>query len=368
MTQNSLPFLFGFCLVVLPLAVANAAPPAAHANQPKPGLARVSIVEYSDNTGTRNFGYMPNSLTEAIDKSLQLRFEYLRESPAKTEIAMKNFRATTRELNAETAAAFCKQNGTDILIFGSFAYDPGSRNLTVKTSISLGAADRFRVLPERHNPVNATIFRLADHVADDIVQALTEIAREQAAAGENQKAVQGEKIELKKIKDTTWKDTNWNIAPGFGVTIPLNSSFSGYRNLSPMPNLLAERRLLNKIYVGVMGSFLEVKASNLGLETVQAAGLLAYHLHLMNRWDIYVMAGAGYYYGKYYNNSSCSGNCTATSESFSIQNPYFVARAGVNFLILRWLSAGLFGQADMFYDRATPLNYGGGGMQVGVHF
>lgn len=338
----------------------------------KPDLARVSIVRYADVTQTKNFGYMPDSLTEAIDKSLQIRFEYRREEPEKTDAAMALFRKKNPQLNAETAADFCRKNKTDILIYGDFSFDALTNEIVVKTSISLGSTSKFRALPERRNPVNATIFKLADLVADDIVRNLTEIAKEQAPekqakSGGNNKA---EKIELKKNTATAWSETNWNITPGLTVLLPLNSSFSGNRAPQGMLSLSAERRLWGGFYFGLRGSGMSVKASTISIDLFTASAFLAYHWQLSARWDLFAQLGAGYYAGKYYNNATCSSNCTAGSgsESFKINNPYFTLRAGANFLIFNWLSLGLFGQGDIFYDKPTPLYFGGGGASVGFQF
>jgi hypothetical protein len=166
----------------------------------KADLARVSILSYQDLTGSKNFGYMPASLTEAIDESLRSRFEYIREEPAKSEVAAMKYRASGLGFTPETAAEFCKINKTDILILGSFTFDAQKNEIVVQTWISLGATNKFRNLPDRRNLVNATIFKLADKVADDIVQALTEIAKEQTPEkSPDEKRPKG-KIELKKEK------------------------------------------------------------------------------------------------------------------------------------------------------------------------
>ena len=338
----------------------------------KPDLARVSIVRYADVTQTKNFGYMPDSLTEAIDKSLQIRFEYRREEPEKTDAAMALFRKKNPQLNAETAADFCRKNKTDILIYGDFSFDALTNEIVVKTSISLGSTSKFRALPERRNPVNATIFKLADLVADDIVRNLTEIAKEQAPekqakSGGNNKA---DKIELKKTTATAWSETNWNITPGLTILLPFNSSFAGNRVPQGMLSVSAERRLWGGFYAGLRGTAMSVKVSSISMDLFTASAFFAYHWQLSARWDLFAQLGAGYYSGRYYNNSTCLTNCTAGSggESFKIQNPYFNARAGANFLIFSWLSLGLFGEGDIFYDKPTPLYFAGGGASIGFHF
>ncbi len=174
---------------------------AESGTKPKADLARVAILSYQDLTGVKNFGYMPGSLTEAIDSSLQSRFDYVREEPAKSEATAAKYRTPgAAGFTPETAAEFCKINKTDILIFGSFTFDAMTNEIVVQTSISLGRKNKFRKLQERRNLVNATIFKLADKVADDIVQALTEIAKERETDKLPDEKKTKEKIELKKEK------------------------------------------------------------------------------------------------------------------------------------------------------------------------
>ncbi|MBS0617202.1 MAG: hypothetical protein JSR44_03385 [Spirochaetes bacterium] len=70
----------------------------------KKDLARVAILKYKDLTETTRFGYMPASLTEAIDVSLQKKFEYVREDPAATMSARAMANAI-RPTNSRGAAA-----------------------------------------------------------------------------------------------------------------------------------------------------------------------------------------------------------------------------------------------------------------------
>ena len=346
---------------------------SVEADAAKPDLARVSIVRYGDQTATKNFGYMPDSLTEAIDKSLQVRFEYRREEPEKTDAAMALFRKKNADLNAETAADFCRKNKTDILIYGEFSFDALTNEIVVKTSISLGTASKFRSLPERRNPVNATIFKLADLVADDIVRNLTEIAKEQTPEKQSKPGTKGqkeEKLELKRSATTAWTETNWNITPGLTVLLPLNSSFSGNRVPQGMLSLSVERRLKGGLYAGISGTGMSVKVSSISIDLLTASAFLAYHWQLSARWDLFAQVGAGYFAGRYANNSTCSANCApgGGSESFRISNPYFTARAGANFLLFNALSLGIFAQGNLFYDKPTPLYFSGGGASVGFHF
>lgn len=182
-------------------------------------LARLAILMYEDETGTKNFGYMPGSLTEAIDKSLQKKFEYVREEPADSEGNRRAIRATGM-FDPKDAAVYCSKNNVQILIFGKFSFDAPSKQLIVTTYISLGT-DKFRTLKERRNAADATIFSLADRVADDIVAEMTLIAKEQRAAGKGGETQSGGKTELAKVVEINWAFKNYHVYGDLGVASPV---------------------------------------------------------------------------------------------------------------------------------------------------
>lgn len=126
----------------------------------KKDLARLAILNFADETGTKNYGYLPGSLTEAIDKSLQHKFEYMREDPAKSEAAVKNF-AGSGGMDPERAGIFARSNNIDIVVSGSFTLDRTTKEVVVTTYVAFGNSAKFRRLKERKNPADATIFSLA---------------------------------------------------------------------------------------------------------------------------------------------------------------------------------------------------------------
>jgi len=333
-----------------------------------PELARVAIVRYEDKTESKNFGYMPDSLTEAIDKSLQRRFEYQRENPKKTAATIAEFKKKHPEIDADDAVDFCRMHKTDILILGKFEFDVQKNEIVVRTSISLGVQVFFRTLKERRNPVDATIFGLADLVADDIVQMLVEIAREQVQ--KKNLSAKEQKLQLYRSQVVTWVEPNWNLFMGGVATIPLSPSFTNYRSMQPQLSLLVEHRIYRKFFVGCSADASRIRAAGLGIDVVAGAALVGYHLHVANRWDIFVLAGGGYYFGKYANTLTCTAACpsSANAESFTIYNPYATSRLGVNFLMTHWLSLSAFAQGGLFFDKPQPLYFAGGGLAVGFHF
>lgn len=187
-------------------------------------LARVAILRYDDDTGTPNFGYLPGSLTEAIDKSLQRRFEYVREDPAKSETQRRKIKAKGI-FNAREAAQYCARYDVQILVYGRFTYDPQNRQIAVDTWISLGTEKDHRQLVQRRSQTDASIFNLADKVADDIVREMTQIAMGQRSASVPAK---GAKIELEKKTVPQWYAAKTQLAFFAGLTPPLSELGQAY--------------------------------------------------------------------------------------------------------------------------------------------
>lgn len=357
-----------FCVITLCF---SAALRAQEKPKDKPDLARVAITRYQDQTGTRNFGYMPDSLTDAIDAALQTRFEYLREEPAKTRTAAQQFLKGSETWTAENAAAFSKVNKTDILIIGKFSFDAATNELVVTTHISLGAKDKFRTLAENRNRVDTTIFRMAERVADDIVAELARVALEQGTDKQKAQAKKDDKIALMKDKSPNWPDVRWTVSGGFSPVLPLASGFAGRRNISPAAFVGAERRIWGPLHIGAEVSAMETHVSTIDIRFIGAAAQAAYRWDISPRWRLGAELGAGYYFGSYKNSqclANCSASATGTYDNFAVQNPYFMGRLALQFLIFRWLSLGAYGQGMVYYDSPTILPFAGGGLAVAAHF
>jgi len=257
-------------------------------------LARVAILTYEDESQTKNFGYMPTSLTEAIDKSLQKKFEYVREDPKKSEAARAKLKRQG-VLSAREAAEYCYKNDVQILVFGKFNYDSKSKELIVDTFISLGSESKFRALKERRNATDATIFTLADRVADDIVLEMTAIAKEQPDSGK----ASGDKLELAREVPVFWSFKEWAVFGALGLTNPQSDTLKTNYDTGGALDLSAKRILWRGLFAAArIGAFsVEEKAnSDLKMNAVPAVGGLGYVFFLAaDRWRIDVEVAGGYY-------------------------------------------------------------------------
>ncbi|MBV6492959.1 MAG: hypothetical protein LDLANPLL_00966 [Turneriella sp.] len=317
-------------------------------------LARVAILTYEDETRTNNFQYMPASLTEAIDKSLQTKFEYVREDPAKSQAARQKLKPHGL-LNAKEAVLYCTNNDVQILVFGRFQYDARRREIIVDTYISLGSVESFRHLKVRRNPTNATIFTLAERVADDIVAEMTLIAKEQAERAGKPKTT-NEKITLEKEIPVTWTPKLYFVTVGMGAVQPLAALSDAYP-ATPMVAVSFNRLVWRNFYTGIFSEFSRFSGretqnvnfhSNL---TVLATTFNVGYAWFFgkDRWRMNTELGAGYYGSKFLVESE---GANIYSRMFS--NPVLRASTSLHFLIFNTLSIGVeAGYLQLVDDDAT---------------
>jgi len=347
--RSALTRVTGFLLCPLVVLLLNSPVIAAPAEK---NLAKVAILTYEDETSTKNFGYMPNSLTEAIDKSLQKKFEYEREDPKKSEAARKLIKPKGA-FTAKEAAAYCTKNDVQILVFGKFTYDAANRQIVVETVISLGSEEKFRKLKERTNPTDATIFALADKVADDIVAEMTAIAKEQQEKeGKAKEQKTGEKLELKKDTAITWapKKNTANVA--FGVIGPSGDLKDAYDDAGTL-TLSANRLLWKGFYAGVFTQFfkLSTKSGNsVFLSSLTALPLTAnigYSLFFWSdRFRLNAELGGGYYGAKF---EVKSGDTVLYTRSF--YNPALRVALSLHWLVFSAVSLGIELNHLQLYDK-----------------
>jgi hypothetical protein len=317
-------------------------------------LARVAILTFEDRTGTKNYGYLPQSLTEAVDKSLQKKFQYVREDPAQSDAAFKTLNLNA-SMTPSAAADFARRQGYDIVIYGSFALDAttatdgGKSVVVVSTAVAFRNAEKFRKLRDRANPADATIFSLAEKVADDIVTEMTTVAKEQAK--DEKPAGESGKLELKKESKTPWEEKRRLLSLEAGFTGPMDAS-EGLKNGFGVMLRFNQKFWRGAYFGGDLGySFTSADNSSSdcssspsssgncqsqrgkNFDALYLTGVLGYALYPGTRWRIFFDLGAGPAYGGFREDPNGS----------KIEQARFMVRAasGVDILIIPSVSLGL---------------------------
>lgn len=319
-----------------------AAPPKKETDLPPKELARVAILTYDDETNTQNFGYMPTSLTEAIDKSLQQRFEYVREEPQKSEEQRRKIKAQGI-FTAKEAAQYCAKYDVQIIVYGRFTYDEPSKQIVVETWISLGTEKDHRKLKERRNPTDASIFNLADKVAEDIVSEMTLIALEQKKS-QSKPVAKGEKLELEKKVAPQFSPYKSMVSLGPGATFAIFDFSKGYHD-SPTVSATFRYNFFPRWY-GVFsiagaesqGRNSENSASfemNLRFAPIKA-GLGYSWLFGKERWRFNAEAVVGVYLAKF----TILNNGEQVFEK-NFVNPLFGVGSGLHYLLFTRIAVGV---------------------------
>lgn len=143
-------------------------------------LARVGILKFSDTTGTRLFGYMPKTLRDAIDSSLQKKFEYTRVNPELID-RFQGRLPITRNLSEQEIRSLAQATRSDVVVYGYFTYAQEKNVLNIHPFIYVAAEDRFLALNSTSSPVDDSLFEAVDRVASEVVRAMAKLAQEAQA-------------------------------------------------------------------------------------------------------------------------------------------------------------------------------------------
>ncbi|MBV6494302.1 MAG: hypothetical protein LDLANPLL_02333 [Turneriella sp.] len=138
-------------------------------------LARVGILRFINNTQSENFGWVEQSLPDAIDLSMRARFEYVRLNHEQVQKAKDSVPPTEviegglHRFSQNDAARIAQLSSADILIYGDFIADEANSEIVLRSVIFNAASGRVIGRVENRTPMNTRIFRNIDQMAAEIV-------------------------------------------------------------------------------------------------------------------------------------------------------------------------------------------------------
>lgn len=238
--------LFCFAVLSLPWQLfARRGAPEGPA-KPKETLAVVAIPAYIDTTGSQNYGYLSGSLTDAVDASMQQKFDYSRAKQNTVEAETKRLWQPKKIPSDQEIRQIATATQSDYVVVGSYSLSPNKKQIIFYTRIFI-APDKFIDTPPLTNNADATLFDATNKVATEIVQAIETEALARATAANQAKAKGGEKITLAKVVEPTASTTEENysrhrsryfgIGLGYGTnTIERHTQFYQYASASTMIN------------------------------------------------------------------------------------------------------------------------------------
>lgn len=169
---------------------------------PQPALAIVALPDYVDATGSKNYAYLGPSLTDAINNSMQERFDFQRADKAAVDREVKRLWRPGKVPLDSDVKQIAILTRSDYVIVGSYTLNPRKTQVTFATRVFV-APDRFIAVPDVTNAVDATLFDATNKVAAEIVRVIEADARaQQAKLAATPTGKPGEKIALAKAAET----------------------------------------------------------------------------------------------------------------------------------------------------------------------
>lgn len=234
------------------LLVSFFVPLAAQENKQE-DLASVVILPYEDKTDTENFGYLPNSLVDAIDSSMRKDFTYHKTGTNKIEAFLKT-RPGADKSSRELVEAAGKQLKADIVIFGYFVYSEESKEMTIFTGIYFAGLNEMSHLGSVSNPVDNTLFQVTDKVAGQIVDEINAIILEHREAAGQQKDEGRQKVTKEALEK---RSRPWDFGIQAGPILTDQTGQSSLFNSLGADALLFELRSEQQLFgaLSLYGSF-----------------------------------------------------------------------------------------------------------------
>lgn len=143
------------------------------------GLASVAILDFYDRTNSPLYAWLSNSLSTAIDGSMQRIFEYERANEKiSSEVGKKVFRSSS-DISSRNLKEFQAQTGADYLIFGFYSINPQNGNIVIESKV-FDLVKKTAIGGSRtESPVDARLFNVVDQIAQGIVQDIFTMTQKQ---------------------------------------------------------------------------------------------------------------------------------------------------------------------------------------------
>lgn len=193
----------------------------------KEDLARVAILNFYDDTGTNDFGYMSQSIHDAILQSMHKKFEFLDVD----EKAIKG-KYPDSQPDKKKDEPYIKKSAkalkADIIIYGSYSFDKQTEQLILRPKILFVPIDEDASIKEVSNPVDNTIFQVTEKVSENIVTEINRMLDAYAKKSRNKEAIVSSEDKNKKVISKDSLETRGRFwAVGLTTQVIENSAWLG---------------------------------------------------------------------------------------------------------------------------------------------
>ncbi len=330
-------------------------------------LARVALVPFSDQTKTNRFAYMPKSLGDAIDKSMQSRFEYRKTSQAGIAAVTNNRKSKP---TVKLARRVSEKTDSDIVIYGHFNLDKKSQEIVVFTNIYLRDTGKAIKIETIRKPTDVTIFEAADKTAALIVAEINKLAQQQDDQGKK-KEKYAKKPKARIARGFSYQRARYEATLNFGFEGTMGNDLGA----GPHLHLLGRYFLLGYLYgeggIGftqlrkdtsvelVSGTFTRATSEFAFGQVFAGAG--AYFI-LGRSFRLSAGLGGGYYRGKYRIDYDCDDSCSqifgfTNGEQVNVEQASWWAYAnlGIDYLIWHRLALGTEVFFKAYHDTGSKI-------------
>ncbi len=132
-------------------------------------LARVAILNFVNNTNSAQYEWASKSFPDAINKSMQQNFEYIRTPQATAQQVADKFRGGKATYNLDDLAKIAKEAKSEIIIFGDYVYDKKKGQLRFRARVFHIDGNRFIGNVKETSPIDNRVFTKVDVIAKKIV-------------------------------------------------------------------------------------------------------------------------------------------------------------------------------------------------------
>jgi hypothetical protein len=154
---------------------------ALSAAEKKDTLAKVAVLNYINNTGSKNYEWLQRSLGDAVFESMRAVFDFNRIKPNDAEDIAKRRLRPGKNASSGDISYIAEKTGADIVVFGEYDYDKTSNSILIKTKIYHGTRNSITGEIKTESKADNTLFQVLDKVAGEIVVHISVVAKEDIA-------------------------------------------------------------------------------------------------------------------------------------------------------------------------------------------
>ena len=151
------------------------------AAEKKDTLANVAVLNYVNNTGSRNYEWLQRSLGDAVFESMRAVFDFNRIRPADAENIAKSRIKPGKKASSGDVSYIADKTKADIVVFGEYDYDKANNTILITTKIYHASRNDITGEIKTDSKADNTLFQVVDKVAGEIVTHISVVAKEDIA-------------------------------------------------------------------------------------------------------------------------------------------------------------------------------------------